>query len=84
MGSLMRVALHGRFHPGKARFFVRIMSITERSEHVLIPNHIVMIAVMNLKSLTQTALAKLKQPSRQKINPCLEICQIAFFTQRDN
>ena len=29
----------------RSAFFVRVMSIIERSEHVLIPNHIVMIAV---------------------------------------
>ena len=62
-------------------FFVRVMSIIERSELVLIPSHIVMIAVQSKFAYSDSvALAELKQPSRQKINPpCLEICQIAFF-----
>ena len=29
----------------RSAFFVRVMSIIERSEHILIPNHIVMIGV---------------------------------------
>ena len=65
----------------RSAFFVRVMSIIERSELVLIPSHIVMIAVQSKFAYSDSvALAELKQPSRQKINPpCLEICQIAFF-----
>ena len=46
----------------KRVFFVRIMSIVERSEHVLIPNHIVMIAVQSKvaysDSVSQTKTAE--------------------------